>query len=114
MARTMRKPRDAGAGIVRVGVGGWTYEPWRGSFYPDSLVHRLELEYASRHLTTIEVNGTFYRAQKPQTYAKWRSETPDGFVFSLKAPRHATNRRILADAGRAVSALFMICRQLGS
>jgi uncharacterized protein YecE (DUF72 family) len=104
MAKTIRKPGKLGAGIVRVGVGGWTYEPWRGSFYPDSLVQRLELEYASRHLTTIEVNGTFYRAQKPATYAKWRSETPEGFVFSLKAPRYATDRRVLADGGRAVTA----------
>lgn len=104
MARSTARAAKARAGSVRVGVGGWTYEPWRGTFYPDALVQRLELEYASRHLTTIEVNGTFYRAQKPATYAKWRSETPDGFVFSLKAPRYATDRRVLADAGRAISA----------
>ena len=88
---------------MRVGIGGWTYEPWRGNFSPDKLVQRRELEYASRHLDTIEVNGTYYGAQKPATYAKWAAETPQGFVFSLKAPRHATDRRRLADAGRAIS-----------
>lgn len=90
-------------GQVRVGIGGWTFAPWRGTFYPDKLVQRRELEYASRQLTTIEVNGTFYGAQKPATYAKWRAETPDGFVFSLKAPRYVTDRRVLADAGRAIA-----------
>jgi uncharacterized protein YecE (DUF72 family) len=93
---------EAGTASVRVGIGGWTFAPWRGSFYPEKLVQRRELEYASRQLTTIEVNGTYYGAQKPATYAKWRSETPDGFVFSLKAPRYATDRRVLADAGRSI------------
>lgn len=91
------------AGRVRVGIGGWTYAPWRDNFYPAKLVQRRELEYASRALTAIEVNGTYYGAQKPATYAKWRAETPDGFVFSLKAPRYATDRRVLAEAGRSVS-----------
>ena len=90
-------------GQVRVGIGGWTFAPWRGTFYPAKLVQRRELEHASRQLTTIEVNGTFYGAQKPATYAKWRAETPDGFVFSLKAPRYVTDRRVLADAGRAIA-----------
>ncbi len=72
---------------IRVGVGGWTYAPWRGGmFYPEGLVQRRELEFASRRLNSIEVNGTYYGAQKPATYAKWRDETPDGFVFSVKAP----------------------------
>jgi uncharacterized protein YecE (DUF72 family) len=103
MARTTGKAPVARAASVRVGIGGWTFAPWRGTFYPDTLVQRLELEYASRRLTTIEINGTFYRAQKPQTYAKWRSETPDGFVFALKAPRYVTDRRVLADAGPAIT-----------
>jgi uncharacterized protein YecE (DUF72 family) len=90
-------------GTIRVGIGGWTYEPWRGTFYPDNLPQKRELEFASRNLTSIEVNGTFYGAQKPETFAKWRDETPDGFVFSLKAPRFATNREVLADAGRSVA-----------
>ncbi len=89
---------------IRVGIGGWTYAPWRDNFYPHKLVQRRELEYASRQLTSIEVNGTYYGAQKPATYAKWRAETPDGFVFSLKAPRHVTERARLADAGGAIDA----------
>ncbi len=91
------------AGRVRAGIGGWTYAPWRDNFYPARLVQRRELEYASRALTAIEVNGTYYGAQKPATYAKWRAETPDGFVFSLKAPRYATDRRVLAEAGRTIA-----------
>jgi uncharacterized protein YecE (DUF72 family) len=86
-------------GKIRVGIGGWTFEPWRGVFYPKGLPHSRELEYASRHLTTIEINGTFYRTQTPATFAKWASEVPDGFVFSVKGPRYAVNRRVLAEAG---------------
>jgi uncharacterized protein YecE (DUF72 family) len=94
------------AGTIRVGVGGWTYEPWRGLFYPDGLSQKRELEYASRKLTTIEINGTYYGSQKPATFAKWRDETPDGFVFSVKAPRFATNRKVLADAGGTIARFF--------
>jgi uncharacterized protein YecE (DUF72 family) len=93
-------------GAIRIGIGGWTYEPWRGTFYPDKFPQKRELEYASRQLTTIEINGTFYGSQKPETYAKWRDETPDGFVFSLKAPRFATHRKVLADAGPTVARFF--------
>ena len=91
------------AGTIRVGIGGWTYEPWRGSFYPAGLPQKGELEYAGRQLTSIEINGTYYGSQKPQTFAKWRDETPDGFVFSLKAPRFAMNRKVLADAGGSIA-----------
>ncbi|WP_018698199.1 DUF72 domain-containing protein [Amorphus coralli] len=94
------------AGAIRVGIGGWTYEPWRGTFYPEKLAHKRELEHASRQLTSIEINGTFYRGQKPATFAKWRDETPEGFVFSLKAPRFATNRRVLAEAGESITRFF--------
>ena len=87
---------------VRVGVGGWTFEPWRNNFYPAGLPHARELEYASRQLSAIEVNGTYYSTQKPATFAKWRDETPADFVFSLKASRFATNRRVLAEAGESV------------
>jgi uncharacterized protein YecE (DUF72 family) len=90
------------AGKIRVGIGGWTYEPWRGVFYPDGLPHAQELSYASRQLTSIEVNGTFYRTQAPKTFAKWASEVPDGFVFSLKGPRYAVNRRVLKEAGDSI------------
>lgn len=87
---------------IHVGVGGWTYEPWRDNFYPKGLPRHEELAYASRHLTTIEVNGTYYRSFKPAVFAAWRDETPDDFVFSLKATRFATNRRQLATAGEAI------------
>ncbi|WP_374447579.1 DUF72 domain-containing protein [Stella sp.] len=90
------------AGWIRVGIGGWTYAPWRGPFYPPGLPHRRELEHAGRHLTSIEVNGTYYGAQKPESFARWREETPDDFVFALKGPRFATNRRVLAEAGESV------------
>jgi uncharacterized protein YecE (DUF72 family) len=84
---------------IRVGVGGWTYEPWRNNFYPAGLPHGKELEYASRQLTAIEVNGTYYSTMKPATFAKWRDETPEGFVFALKAHRFATTRKQLGSAG---------------
>jgi uncharacterized protein YecE (DUF72 family) len=90
------------AGAIRVGIGGWTFEPWRGTFYPKELAQKRELEYASRKLTSIEVNGTYYGSQKPESFAKWRAETPEGFVFSLKGPRFATNRRVLAEAGGSI------------
>lgn len=87
---------------IRIGIGGWTYEPWRGGFYPAGLAQKRELEYAAGKLSSIEVNGTYYGSQKPETFAKWRDETPDDFVFSLKGPRFTTNRRVLAEAGSSV------------
>jgi uncharacterized protein YecE (DUF72 family) len=87
---------------IRVGIGGWNYAPWRNNFYPAGLVQRRELEYASRQLRTIEINGTWYGAQKPATYAKWAAETPENFVFSLKAPRYITEGKRLAGAGRGI------------
>jgi len=92
----------AQSGQVRVGIGGWTFEPWRGTFYPKGLPHAKELAYASERLTSIEINGTFYRTQAPATYRKWASEVPDGFVFSLKAIQYATNRRVLKKAGDSI------------
>ena len=93
-------------GRVRVGVGGWVFEPWRGSFYPEGLPQKRELEFASRQLTTIEINGTYYGSQKPESFARWREETPDDFVFAVKGPRFATNRRVLAEAGQSVERFF--------
>ena len=104
------KPRSRktthSAARIRVGIGGWTYEPWRGRFYPDDLTQKRELEYASRQLSTIEINGTFYGLQKPESYMKWHDETPDDFAFALKAPRYATNRRVLAEAGDSIERFF--------
>ncbi|MGX1306079.1 uncharacterized protein YecE (DUF72 family) [Amorphus suaedae] len=94
------------AGTIRVGIGGWTFAPWRGVFYPDKLPQKRELEYAGEHLTSIEINGTYYGSQKPASFIKWRDETPDDFVFSLKAPRFATNRRVLAEAGESIDRFF--------
>lgn len=87
---------------TKVGIGGWNFPPWRDNFYPQGLPQRRELEYASRHLATLEINSTFYRAQTPKVYARWRDETPPGFVFSLKAPRQVAELRKLAGAGALV------------
>jgi uncharacterized protein YecE (DUF72 family) len=91
------------SGNVYIGVGGWTFEPWRGVFYPKDLPQKRELEYASQHLTSIEINGTYYSTFKPTSWAKWRDETPAGFVFSVKASRYCTNRRELAGACESVT-----------
>jgi len=91
---------------IHIGVGGWTYEPWRGAFYPQGLPQKRELEHASRQLTSIEINGTYYGSQKPESFAKWHSETPDDFVFALKGPRFATNRRVLSEAGDSIERFF--------
>jgi uncharacterized protein YecE (DUF72 family) len=87
---------------IRVGVRGWTFEPWRNSFYPAGWPKSRELGYASQQLGVIVVNGTYYGLQKPATFTKWRDETPSDFVFSLKATRLATNRRVLAEAGESI------------
>jgi uncharacterized protein YecE (DUF72 family) len=95
----MAKPK---AGKIFVGVGGWNFAPWRGSFYPKGLTHTRELHYASRELTSIEINSTFYGLQKPATFKKWHDDTPDGFVFSVKAPRFVTNRNDLASGASSI------------
>ena len=94
------------SGEIRIGIGGWTFEPWRGVFYPKGLTHAKELAYASERLTSIEVNGTFYSSQKPETFRKWASEVPKGFVFSIKGSRYVTNRRVLAEAGDSIKRFF--------
>jgi uncharacterized protein YecE (DUF72 family) len=91
---------------IRVGIGGWTYEPWRGTFYPAGLKHADELKYASSKLTSIEINGTFYRTQGPASFAKWRDETPDDFVFAVKGHRAVVNKKVLAEAGEALDWFF--------
>jgi uncharacterized protein YecE (DUF72 family) len=91
---------------IRVGIGGWVYEPWRGTFYPEGLAQKRELEYAASKMTSIEINGTYYGTGSPASFARWRDETPDAFVFSLKGPRFATNRKILAEAGPSIEKFF--------
>jgi uncharacterized protein YecE (DUF72 family) len=91
------------SGTIRAGCGGWTFEPWRGAFYPDTVKQKDELAYMSRALPVIEINGTYYSNFKPETWMKWRDETPDDFVFAVKASRFATNRRVLAEAGESVA-----------
>lgn len=98
---------------IRVGIGGWTFAPWRDNFYPKGLVQRRELEYASRRLSTIEINGTYYGTQKPATYARWRDETPEGFVFSAKAPKRIMQSRTLAKAGPQVEDFIGGTAELG-
>src|SRR5580704_813867 len=90
------------SGAIRIGVGGWSFEPWRGVFYPAGLPQRRELEFASRALTSIEINGTYYSTFKPDSWRKWREETPDGFVFAVKASRFCTTRRVLAGAAESI------------
>ncbi len=92
----------SGKGTIRTGIGGWTFEPWEGSFYPEKLPKKRQLEYAASQLRVIEVNGTYYSSQKPETFAKWASEVPDGFLFSLKASRYSTNRKVLGEAGESI------------
>jgi uncharacterized protein YecE (DUF72 family) len=96
------KPAESLATHIHVGIGGWTFAPWRGVFYPDGLPHAKELSYAARRLTSIEINGTFYRTQTPATFRKWASEVPDGFIFSVKGPRYVTHRGELKDGNESI------------
>lgn len=90
------------SGTIRAGMGGWTFEPWEGTFYPDKLSKAKQLQFASRQVPTIEVNGTYYSSFKEPTFLKWAAESPDGFVFSLKGNRFVTNRRVLGEAGESM------------
>lgn len=92
--------------MIYVGIGGWVYPDWRDNFYPKGLSQKRELEYASARLTAIEINGTYYGSQKPASFRKWHDETPEDFVFTLKGPRFATNRRVLAEAGDSIARFF--------
>src|SRR6266851_3551686 len=91
---------------IRVGIGGWVFAPWRGVLYPKGLVQAKELAHASRQVTSIEINGTFYGSQKPASFRRWHGETPDDFVFSLKGPRFVTHRRALGEAGDSLKRFF--------
>lgn len=91
---------------VRIGISGWRYAPWRGTFYPPGLVQARELAFASRQFPTIELNGSFYALQRPSSYERWAAETPDGFVFTVKAPRYVTHILRLRDARPAIANFF--------
>ena len=91
------------AGAIHVGIGGWDYDPWRGTFYPPGLPKAKQLEHASRRVTAIEINATFYKLQRPELYARWAAAVPDGFRFALKGSRFCTNRKALGEAGEAVA-----------
>jgi uncharacterized protein YecE (DUF72 family) len=93
---------SAAAGTIRVGVGGWDFDPWRESFYPPGLPKAKQLDHASRRLTAIEINATYYKLQKAELFAKWRDATPDGFRFAIKGSRYCSNRKLLAEAGEGV------------
>lgn len=89
--------------MIRTGIGGWVYPEWRkGVFYPEGLTQKRELEWASRQLGAIEINGTYHSLQKPESFRKWREQTPDGFVFAVKGSSYITNRKVLANAGEAL------------
>ncbi|MCP8893376.1 DUF72 domain-containing protein [Shinella daejeonensis] len=90
------------SGTIRTGIGGWTFAPWEGTFYPDKLPKTRQLQFAGQELATIEINGTYYGSQKPETFAKWAADVPDGFVFSLKASRFTTNRKILSQSSESI------------
>jgi len=91
------------SGKIRVGIGGWIFEPWRGTFYPEGLRQKDELAYVGQHLTATEINATYYSTQKPATFAGWAKAVPDGFQFAVKASRFCTNRRVLAEAGESIA-----------
>lgn len=106
------------SGEIRIGISGWRYTPWRGSFYPKGLIQRLELRFASRAVTSIEINGSFYALQTPERYANWYADTPDDFIFSVKAPKFITHERRLRDieepmANFMASGLFQLKEKLG-
>src|SRR5262245_56399732 len=91
------------SGTIRVGIGGWVYEPWREVFYPKDLPHKRELEFASRAVNSIEINGTYYSLFKPHSWREWRDETPDDFVFAIRGSRFCTNRKVLATAAQGIT-----------
>ncbi|GKT13170.1 DUF72 domain-containing protein [Acidovorax sp. SUPP2522] len=106
------------AAQIRIGVSGWRYAPWRGAFYPEDLVQAKELAFASHQFPAIELNGSFYALQRPSSYARWAADTPEGFVFTVKAPRYITHILRLREARAAVanfmaSGLFALGAKLG-
>ena len=106
-ANMVLRARRSEGGVIRVGISGWTYEPWRGTFYPPALPHHKELAYASTVLNSIEINGTFYSLQRPESYASWYEQTPPGFVFSVKGPRYITHLRRLREIKAPLANFFL-------
>ena len=105
-------------GRIRIGVGGWSFAPWRDNFYPQGLAHAQELAFASRKVSAIEINATFYRTQSQASFRRWADETPDDFVFSIKAHRLTTHRKRLAESGPSIehflsSGVIELGRKLG-
>lgn len=96
----------AAPGTVRIGISGWTYAPWRGTFYPKKLPHKNELKYAAGIFNSIEINGTFYSLQRPESFAKWAASTPNDFVFSVKGPRFITHIKRLGDVRAPLANFF--------
>lgn len=103
---TRPRRKAAERGTVRIGISGWTYAPWRGVFYPEDLTQKKELAYAAETFSSIEINGTFYSLQKPESFQRWAAETPEDFVFSVKAPRYVTHIRRLKDVEAPVANFF--------
>ncbi len=93
-------------GKIRIGIGGWTFPPWRGVFYPDKLPQAKECEYATRAMTAIEINATFYGRQKPESWANWEKVAPDGFQFAVKGSRYCVSRSKLAESGDSIANFF--------
>ena len=93
-------------GQIRIGIGGWTYPPWRGTFYPDKLPHSQELEYASRQFRALEINATFYGRQKPKSWESWEKVAPDGFQFAIKGSRFCVTRSRLCEGAEGIGNFF--------
>jgi uncharacterized protein YecE (DUF72 family) len=90
------------ASSIHVGVGGWDFDPWRGTFYPEGLSKAKQLEYAATHLTATEINATYYKLQRPELFERWAKMVPDGFKFAVKASRFCTNRKVLGEGGEGI------------
>lgn len=114
MATKHVRSDDGATGDIRTGMGGWVFPPWRGVFYPEGLVQKRELEYASQKVGAIEINGTYYRAPDASTYEKWAAQTPEGFIFSVKAPRLIVQARSLAGTGQRVRSFLDGATALGA
>src|SRR5688572_25066088 len=90
------------AGAIHVGIGGWDFDPWRRTFYPEGLAKMKQLQHPGTRLNATEVNATYYSTMSPSTFVKWRDSVPEGFIFALKASRFCTNRKNLGDVGESI------------